>query len=132
MAWLEAYLPAEDATALEASIEAAAAAMKRTALGDRRPLGQRRADALAQMGWLALGTGRPHCAGTPHDRKWPGGGCDATADRSHVGPIAVDDLPRVGAQPQLVARVELAAAAYSAAAAAGRLPAPGNPDATTG
>ncbi|HET6729742.1 MAG TPA: DUF222 domain-containing protein [Jiangellaceae bacterium] len=80
MAWLEAYLPAEDAAALEAAIEAAAAAMKRTAPGDRRTLAQRRADALAQMGWLALGTGRL-------------GGCTCgqgqPLDRRHRRPVTV-------------------------------------------
>jgi hypothetical protein len=58
MAWLEAYLPAEDAAALMAAIEAAVAAMKRESPDDGRTVDQRRADALAQMGWLALGTGR--------------------------------------------------------------------------
>jgi hypothetical protein len=80
MAWLEAYLPAEDAAALETAIEAAAAAMKRTAPGDRRTLAQRRTDALAQMGWLALGTGRL-------------GGCTCgqgqPLDRRHRRPVTV-------------------------------------------
>jgi hypothetical protein len=80
MAWLEAYLPAEDATALEAAIEAAAAAMKRTEPGDRRTLAQRRADALAQMGWLVLRTGRL-------------GGCACgqgqSLDRRHRRPVTV-------------------------------------------
>jgi hypothetical protein len=80
MAWLEAYLPAEDAAALEAAIEAAAAAMKRTEPGDRRTLGQRRADALAGMGWLALRTGRL-------------GGCACgqgqSLDRRHRRPVTV-------------------------------------------
>jgi hypothetical protein len=80
MAWLEAYLPAEDAAALEAAIEAAAAAMRRTAPGDRRTLGQRRVDALAQMGWLALRAGRL-------------GGCACgrgqRLDRRHRRPVTV-------------------------------------------
>ncbi|MGH8823713.1 MAG: DUF222 domain-containing protein [Jiangellaceae bacterium] len=58
MAWLEAYLPADDAAAVMAAVEAAMAAMKRTAPDDGRSTAQRRADALAQMGWLALSTGR--------------------------------------------------------------------------
>ena len=58
MAWLEAYLPAADAAAIETVVEAAAAAAKRTDPDDRRTKAQRRADALAQMGWLALATGR--------------------------------------------------------------------------
>jgi hypothetical protein len=80
MAWLEAYLPAEDATALEAAIEAAAAAMKRTAPGDRRTLAQRRADAMAQMGWLALRTGR--LGSCPCGR-------GQRLDRRHRRPVAV-------------------------------------------
>jgi Domain of unknown function (DUF222) len=78
MAWLEAYLPVEDATALEAAIEAAAAAMKRTAPGDRRTLAQRRADALAQMGWLALSTGR-----------LGGCSCGQRLDHRHRRPVTV-------------------------------------------
>ncbi|HMG28750.1 MAG TPA: DUF222 domain-containing protein [Jiangellaceae bacterium] len=80
MAWLEAYLPAEDAAALQAAVEAAAAAMKRTTPGDRRTLGQRRADALAQMGWTALSTGR--LGGCPCGR-------GQRLDRRHRRPVTV-------------------------------------------
>jgi hypothetical protein len=58
MAWLEAYLPADDAAALNTSLDAAAAAMKRTWSDDGRTMAQRRTDALSQMGWIALSTGR--------------------------------------------------------------------------
>jgi hypothetical protein len=78
MAWLEAYLPAEDAAALQSAIEAAAAAMKRTDPDDERTLAQRRADALAQMGWLALATGR--LGGCP---------CGQRLDDQHRRPVAV-------------------------------------------
>jgi hypothetical protein len=57
MAWLEAYLPAADAAAIQTAVEAAAAAIKRANPDDPRTLAQRRADALAQLGWLALATG---------------------------------------------------------------------------
>ena len=75
MAWLEAYLPAEDAAALEAAIEAAAAAMKRTTPGDRRTLAApcRRAgpDGLARAGHRT--TGRLPCGqGQPLDRGMDG------------------------------------------------------------
>jgi Domain of unknown function (DUF222) len=78
MAWLEAYLPAEDAAALDAAIEAAAAAMKRTESGDRRTLAQRRTDALAQMGWRALSTGR-----------LGGCSCGQRLDHRHRRPVTV-------------------------------------------
>ncbi|MGH8774272.1 MAG: DUF222 domain-containing protein [Jiangellaceae bacterium] len=94
MAWMEAFLPVEDAAALMNAIEAAAAAAKRTCAGDERTLGQRRADALAAMGWTALRTGRL-------------GGCDCgpRLDDLHGRPVSVlvtvaattllglDDLP---------------------------------------
>ena len=78
MAWLEAYLPAEDAAAVEAVVEAAAAAMKRQTPGDGRTKAQRRADALAQMGWLALSTGR-----------LGGCVCGQRLDSQHRRPVAV-------------------------------------------
>ncbi|MBD0292405.1 MAG: DUF222 domain-containing protein [Jiangellaceae bacterium] len=58
MAWLEAYLPAADAAAINTALDAAAAAVKQADPADGRTRGQRRADALAEMGWLALATGR--------------------------------------------------------------------------
>jgi Domain of unknown function (DUF222) len=78
MAWLEAYLPAADAAAIETAVAAAAAASKRTDPDDGRTLAQRRADALAQMGWLALATGR--LGGCP---------CGQRLDGRHRRPVAV-------------------------------------------
>ncbi len=78
MAWLEAYLPAADAAAIETAIEAAAAAMKRSDPDDGRTKAQRRADALAQMGWLALAAGR--LGGCP---------CGQRLDGQHRRPVAV-------------------------------------------
>lgn len=78
MAWLEAYLPAPDAAALNTALDAAAAAMKRAAPGDERMVDQRRADALAQLGWIALSTGRlGGCA------------CGQRLDGRHRRPVSV-------------------------------------------
>ena len=78
MAWLEAYLPADDAAALNTSLDAAAAAMKRTWPDDGRTKAQRRADALSQMGWIALSTGRlGGCA------------CGQRLDGRHRRPVSV-------------------------------------------
>jgi hypothetical protein len=61
MAYLEAYLPAEDAHAIKVALDSAAAADK---LRDRRSgraartADQRRADALAQLGWSTLAAGQ--------------------------------------------------------------------------
>ncbi|MGH8776142.1 MAG: DUF222 domain-containing protein [Jiangellaceae bacterium] len=79
MAWLEAYLPAEDAAALMAAIEAAVAAMKRTDPDDGRTLDQLRADVLAQMGWTALRAGR-----------LGGCVCGQRLDDQHRHPVAVN------------------------------------------
>ncbi|WP_343076526.1 HNH endonuclease signature motif containing protein [Jiangella mangrovi] len=57
MAHLEARLPAEDAAALNTALNAAAADLKRAdaaAGGPVRSKDQRRADALAELGWAAL------------------------------------------------------------------------------
>jgi hypothetical protein len=78
MAWLEAYLPAQDAAAVETAVAAAAAAMKRSDPGDGRTVAQRRADALAQLGWLALATGR--LGGCP---------CGQSLDGAHRRPVSV-------------------------------------------
>ncbi|PZF80120.1 DUF222 domain-containing protein [Jiangella anatolica] len=62
MAWLEARLPAEDATALNTALNVAAADAKRAdaaAGAPARTKDQRRADALAELGWAALAA----CAG---------------------------------------------------------------------
>lgn len=78
MAWLEAYLPANDAAALDTALDAAAAAMKRTGPDDGRTKAQRRADALSQMGWIALSTGRlGGCA------------CGQRLDGRHRRPVSV-------------------------------------------
>jgi len=79
MAWLEAYLPAEDAAVVGAAIEAAAAAMRRATPDDERTMGQRRADALAQMGWIALSTG--HLGGDTRGQR---------LDDRHRRPVAVE------------------------------------------
>jgi Domain of unknown function (DUF222) len=57
MAFLDAYLPAADATAFMAGLDAAAAAARLDNPDDQRTLPQLRADALAEMGWTALATG---------------------------------------------------------------------------
>jgi Domain of unknown function (DUF222) len=78
MAWLEAYLPAQDAAAIQTAVDAAAAAVKRGDPDDQRTVAQRRADALAQMGWLALATGR--LGGCP---------CGQSLDGQHRRPVTV-------------------------------------------
>jgi hypothetical protein len=85
MAWLEAYLPAEDAAAVQTAVEAAAAAMKRSDPGDGRTQAQRRADALTQLGWLALATGR-----------LGGCGCGQSLDSQHRRPVAVQVSVPIG------------------------------------
>ncbi len=83
MAFLEALLPAEDATALNTALKAAAADAKRadTALGvPARTSDQRRADALAELGWAAL-TACAESAGThaAHAGATVGGAADGSA-----------------------------------------------------
>jgi Domain of unknown function (DUF222) len=85
MAWLKAYLPAEDAAALQTAIEAAAAAINRADPGDGRTVSQRRADALAQLGWLALATGR-----------LGGCGCGQWLDSQHRRPVAAQLTVPIG------------------------------------
>ena len=85
MAWLEAYLPADDAAALQTAVDAAAAAMKRADPGDGRTLAQRRADALAQLGWLALATGR-----------LGGCVCGQSLDGQHRRPVSVQVTVPIG------------------------------------
>jgi hypothetical protein len=85
MAWLEAYLPAADAAALQTAVEAAAAAMKRADPDDARTVAQRRADALAQLGWLALAAGR-----------LGGCGCGQTLDNQHRRPVSVQVVVPIG------------------------------------
>jgi hypothetical protein len=85
MAWSEAYLPAEDAAALQTAIEAAAAAINRADPGDGRTVSQRRADALAQLGWLALATGR-----------LGGCGCGQWLDSQHRRPVAAQLTVPIG------------------------------------
>ncbi|HEX2362239.1 MAG TPA: DUF222 domain-containing protein [Jiangellaceae bacterium] len=62
MAEIVATLSAEDAAAVMAALNAAAVAMKAADPDDPRTLAQRRADALAEIGWGALATGQlsPH------------------------------------------------------------------------
>src|SRR5690625_3084342 len=57
MGTLGAELPIEDLAAVMTAIEAAAAAAKTTDPDDGRSMDNRRADALAAMGWTALATG---------------------------------------------------------------------------
>jgi hypothetical protein len=57
MAYLEAFLPAADATAVLAAVDAAATAARIDDPEDSRTLPQLRADALAEIGWTALATG---------------------------------------------------------------------------
>ncbi|RIQ28212.1 HNH endonuclease signature motif containing protein, partial [Jiangella rhizosphaerae] len=88
MAHLEARLPAADAAALDTALNAAAADAKRAdaAAGvPARTKDQRRADALAELGWAALtacadGTTAPlsHTAGVA-------GSADDSADRASAG-----------------------------------------------
>ncbi|WP_160312765.1 HNH endonuclease signature motif containing protein [Jiangella alkaliphila] len=81
MAFLEALIPAEDATAWDTVLNVAAADAKRAdaAAGvPARTRDQRRADALAELGWAALGacadgaTGYASTAGTGHASAAPG------------------------------------------------------------
>jgi Domain of unknown function (DUF222) len=60
MAEIVARLSAPDAEAVMAALNAAAVAMKTADPSDPRTLAQRRADALAEIGWQALATGRLH------------------------------------------------------------------------
>jgi hypothetical protein len=64
MAYLEAYLPALDATALMAALDAAATAAGTDHLDEHRTLPQLRADALASVGWTARQT--RYLPGSPH------------------------------------------------------------------
>jgi hypothetical protein len=79
MAEIVAKLPAEDAEAVMAALNAAAVAMKTADPDDPRTLAQRRADALAEIGWGALATGwlspHPHTCGPdqPDTGASPGG-----------------------------------------------------------
>jgi len=79
-----AELPAEDLAALMTAIEAAAAAVKTADPDDGRTMDNRRADALAAMGWTALATGhiggRSATAGGSTDGGTTntGGCCDST------------------------------------------------------
>jgi hypothetical protein len=66
MAWVYALLPAEASAALRAALDAAADLLKivdRENGAEPRTVDQRRADVLAEMGWLALDTG--HIGGCP-------------------------------------------------------------------
>jgi hypothetical protein len=67
MAEIVAMLSAEDGEAVMAALNAAAVAMKTADPADPRTLAQRRADALAEIGWEALATGwlhpHPHTCG---------------------------------------------------------------------
>jgi Domain of unknown function (DUF222) len=57
MAFVDAYLPAADATAFMAVLDAAAGAARLDNPDDQRTLPQLRADAMAEMAWTALATG---------------------------------------------------------------------------
>src|SRR5690625_1635074 len=71
MGTLGAELPIEDLAAVMTAIEAAAAAAKTTDPDDGRSMDNRRADALAAMGWTALTTGHighgPATTSTAHN-----------------------------------------------------------------
>lgn len=98
MAWLEAFLPAEDASAVKTILDAAAETAKRR---DReagcptRTADQRRADALAHLAWTALTTGHPGTGATSQgstSAESGGAGSDHAA-----GSAGARDLPPAGA-----------------------------------
>ncbi|WP_116947166.1 DUF222 domain-containing protein [Jiangella endophytica] len=89
MTHLEALLPAEDATALTTALNAAAAHAKRADASASRPArtkDQRRADALAELGWAAITA----CNDTP------------MSDHAAVttGVVLAGRAPATGATPQ--------------------------------
>src|SRR5699024_3394736 len=83
MGTLGAELPVEDLAAVMTAIEAAAAAAKTANPGDGRTMDNRRADALAAMGWTALTTGHiggpaaPTNSGSTNSsaQTWTNSGC---------------------------------------------------------
>ena len=103
MAFLEALLPAEDATALNTALNAAAADAKRADVAAGLPArtkDQRRADALADLGWAALGA----CAdaATGHAQQGsatgaPGGAPGRPANGAAAGPHDIGSDDRDGA-----------------------------------
>ncbi|TDE14065.1 HNH endonuclease signature motif containing protein [Jiangella asiatica] len=79
MAYLEAFLPAEDAVAVHTVLDAAARTLKRddaTTGQAPRTAAQRRADALAALAWTGLTTGR--IGGTGHATTTHRPGCPCT------------------------------------------------------
>src|SRR5690625_2660834 len=77
MATFGAELPVEDLAALMTAIEAAANAEKNASPDDGRSMDNRRADALAAMGWSALAQGH---IGTSHAAANTGANGDTTAN----------------------------------------------------
>jgi hypothetical protein len=95
MAEIVAKLPAEDAEAVMAALNAAAVAMKTADPVDPRTLTQRRADALAEIGWGALASGwlhsHPHtCRDTEPTAHAGDGDQDAAADATAETSIQAD------------------------------------------
>jgi hypothetical protein len=96
MAEIVATLSAEDAEAVMTALNAAAVAMKTADPSDPRTLAQRRADALAEIGWEALATGRlnPHTCGHPEPAA-------DSADRAGEGePDSATGTPAAGGAAQ--------------------------------
>ncbi len=124
MAFLEALLPAEDATALNTALKVAAADAKRadTALGlSARTSDQRRADALAELGWAALNA----CADTATSHATPP--ATTTDDATHQAAEdathdATQDASAMGLAHDAAAMGRAAATEATEAAAVSRGP----------
>ncbi|PZF80229.1 hypothetical protein C1I92_27260 [Jiangella anatolica] len=87
MAFLEALLPAEAATALDTALNAAAADAKRADAAAGTPArtrAQHRADALAELGWAALAVCADAAAGPATATARPGG-APVTVDAADAG-----------------------------------------------
>ncbi len=105
MAFLEALLPAEDATALHTALKATAADARRadTATGaPARTADQRRADALADLGWAALAacanaSGGPTTTG--HPTAAPGAAAHPPAAPGATAHPTAPDRPTAAGHP---------------------------------
>lgn len=109
MAYLEAYLPAEDAIAVRSVLDAAAHTLKRRdAEAGRQPRtkGQRRADALAALAWLALDTqqlgGAGHRSGCTCTCDRAPGKAAGTADGDELSSAAPSPIPLASAHGRAV------------------------------
>src|SRR5699024_8412550 len=100
MATFGAELPVEDLAALMTAIEAAAAAAKTADPDDGRSMDNRRADALAAMGWSALAAG--HIGGPAPTS--PGTNAETSTGTDSGSATAGTEASSPSAQPHSPAR----------------------------